>query len=223
MCDGWGNSNKCHQGISDWNVIDVIREIAYCAWIKNTSPWRSWHYIFLLYCKKWESCEWLWRIWQPCGGRFCPLLWVSIKNPAFFWISEGRITSPSIRIAHSQFQRWHLKTVLLKCQMLFSYSKATKKPTSQRWKKKRVKTTFSLFRAKQIFLQFRLPNQAITQGMWKSVFGNCLDFGIFFSWSLKRQKVFLWSNFCLLCENSIQLSSSLSYTGDLASVVDQHL
>lgn len=127
------------------------------------------------------------------------------------------MTSASIRIAHSQFQRWHLKTVLLKCQMLFSYSKATKKPTSQRWKKKRVKTTFSLFWAKQIFLQFRLPNQAITQGMWKSVFGNCLDVRIFFfSWSLKRQKVFLWSNFCLLCENSVQLSYSLSCTGDLA-------
>lgn len=86
------NSSKCHQGISYRNVIDLIREITYCALIKNISPWRSWHYISLLYCKKWESCERLWRIWQPCDGRFCPLLWVTIKNPAIFEWGKNNIT-----------------------------------------------------------------------------------------------------------------------------------
>lgn len=167
----------------------MTREIAYCALIKNISPWRSWHNIFLLYCKKRESCEWLWRIWQPCAGRL-PLAVSHHKKTQHFLNKRGKNNISFIRIARSQFQRWHLKTVLLKCQMLFSYSKATKKPTSQRWKKKRVKTTFSLFWAKQIFLQFRLPNQAITQGMWKSVFGNCLDVRNFFFMVFKKAKGF---------------------------------
>lgn len=68
------------------------------------------------------------------------------------------------------------------CQMFFFYSKATRKPTFQRWNKKHVKTTSSLFWAKQIVLQFRLVNQAIPLVMWKSVFGNCLDIGVVWFW-----------------------------------------
>lgn len=170
------NSNKYHQGVpSKRSFTRVIREITVRALIGNINWWTTCHFISMPYCKKYESLK------TEYGNHvvesstpYCesPLKKKTIKH----WINKGAITSPFMRIAHLQIQRWHLKTLLLKCQMLFFCLEATKKPTFQRWKKQHVKTTFSLFWTKQIVLQFRLLIQAIALVVWISVFASWLDF-----------------------------------------------